>query len=163
MEFNFLAILVAAIIPIVMGFIWYNPKVFGIAWMREAEMTEEKMKSGNMLVIFLVSLVLSILLAFSVQMLTIHQMGAMGMIGGDPSAEGVLPTFQAFMDDYGTAFRTFKHGALHGALSGVFMFFPVIAINGMFERKSWKYIMINGLYWTVSLTIMGAIVCGWTA
>jgi hypothetical protein len=41
------------------------------------------------------------------------------------------------------------------------MFTPVIAINGMFERKSWKYILINGLYWTVSLTIMGAIVCGW--
>ena len=163
MEFNFLAILVAAIIPIVMGFIWYNPKVFGIAWMREAEMTEEKMKSGNMLVIFLVSLVLSILLAFSVQMLTIHQMGAMGMIGGDPLVEGVKPSFQAFMDDYGTAFRTFKHGAFHGVLSGIFLFFPVIAINGMFERKSWKYILINSLYWTVCLTIMGAIVCGWTA
>ena len=26
MEFNFLAILVAAIVPILIGFVWYNPK-----------------------------------------------------------------------------------------------------------------------------------------
>ncbi|MBR9844614.1 MAG: DUF1761 domain-containing protein [Algicola sp.] len=161
MEFNLLAILVAAVVPIVLGFIWYNPKTFGTAWAREAEMTEEKMKSGNMPVIFLVSLLLSFILAFFVQMLTIHQFGALGMIGGDPASGEVLPSYQAFMDDYGNAFRTFKHGALHGAIAGIFMFTPVIAINGMFERKSWKYILINGMYWTLSLTIMGAIVCGW--
>ena len=40
MEFNFLAILVAAIAPLVLGFLWYNPKLFGNVWMREAEMTE---------------------------------------------------------------------------------------------------------------------------
>jgi hypothetical protein len=161
MEINFLAILVAAIVPLIMGFIWYNPKFLGTAWMREAEMTEDKMKSGNMAVIFGMSLVFSFLLAFFVQMLTIHQFGALGMIGGDPAADGILPSFQAFMDDYGTHFRTYKHGALHGAMAGIFMFMPVIAINGLFERKSWKYILINGMYWTVCLTIMGAIVCGW--
>jgi len=161
MEFNFLAIFVAAIVPLILGFIWYNPKTFGNVWMREAEMTEEKMKKGNMPVIFLGSLVLSFLLAFSIQMLTNHQTGAYSLMGGDPSL--AKPSYEAFMADYGNAFRTFKHGALHGALAGVFMFIPVIAINGMFERKSWKYIMINGLYWTTCLTVMGAIVCGWTA
>jgi hypothetical protein len=161
MEFNFLAIFVAAIVPIVLGFFWYNPKTLGTVWAREAEMTEEKIRSGNMPVIFIASLIFSFLLAFFVQMLTIHQFGALGMIGGDPLAEGVLPSYQAFMDDYGNAFRTYKHGALHGALAGVFLFLPVIGINAMFERKSWKYILINGAYWTLCLTIMGAIVCGW--
>ena len=52
MEFNFLAILVAAVVPMVLGFLWYNPALFGNAWMRESGMTEEKMKSGNMGVIF---------------------------------------------------------------------------------------------------------------
>ncbi|WP_456438948.1 DUF1761 domain-containing protein [Psychroserpens sp.] len=159
MEINFLAILVAAIVPLVLGFAWYNPKIFGITWAREAEMTEEKMKSGNMPVIFLVSLLFSFILAFFVQMLTIHQFGALGMIGGDPSI--AKPSYDAFMADYGNAFRTFKHGALHGLLGGLFMFTPVIAINAMFERKSWKYVLINGMYWTLCLTIMGAIVCGW--
>ena len=161
MEINFLAILVAAIVPLVLGFIWYNPKFLGTVWMREAEMTEEKMKSGNMAVIFGLSLLLSFLLAFFVQTLTIHQFGALGMIGGDPAADGILPSFQAFMDDYGNAYRTYKHGAFHGLLAGIFIVFPILATNGMFERKSWKLTFINTGYWTLALTIMGAIVCGW--
>jgi hypothetical protein len=159
MEINFLAILVAAVVPILLGFVWYNPKTFGTSWAREAEMTEEKMKKGNITIIFIVSLLLSFILAFFVQMLTIHQFGAIGMVGGDPTI--AEPSYDAFMADYGNAYRTYKHGALHGLLAGLFMFLPVIAINGMFERKSWKYILINGMYWTVALTIMGAIVCGW--
>ena len=67
MEFNFLAILVAAITPLILGFLWYNPKLFGNAWMREEEMTEEKMKGGNMAIIFGLTLVLSFLLALFVQ------------------------------------------------------------------------------------------------
>ena len=159
MELNFLAILVAAIVPLFIGFIWYGPMLFQNAWMREAGMTEEKMKSSNMAVIFLVSLLLSVLLAFFTQFLVIHQVGAMGMIGGDPT--DALPSFQAFMDDYGTSYRTFKHGALHGAMAGIFFVLPVMATNGLFERKSWKLTFINVGYWTLCLAIMGAIVCGW--
>ena len=72
MEFNFLAILVAAIAPLVLGFLWYNPKLFGNVWMREAEMTEEKMKSGNIALIFGLTWFLSFILAFFLQQLTNH-------------------------------------------------------------------------------------------
>lgn len=159
MEFNLFAIIVAAIVPMIIGFVWYNPKVFGNAWMQASGVTEEKLKTGNMAVIFGVTLVLSFLLSFFVQSLVIHQVGAYGMIGGEPAK--ALPSYEAFMNDYKDVFRTFKHGALHGVLSGVFLFFPVIAINALFERKSWKYIFINAGYWIVSLAAMGAIVCGW--
>ncbi|WP_347402806.1 DUF1761 domain-containing protein [Winogradskyella marincola] len=161
LEFNFLAIFVASLVPLILGFLWYNPAVFGKAWMKESGMTEEKMKGGNMGVIFGVSFLLSLLLAFFTQVFTIHQFGALGMIGGDPTVEGVLPSFQAFMDDYGTNFRTFKHGAFHGFLTGLFFVLPILAINGLFERNSWKHTFINVGYWTLTLTIMGAIVCGW--
>ena len=161
MEMNYLAILVAAIVPMILGFLWYNPVLFGNVWMRESGMTEEKMKSGNMAVIFGVSLLFSILLSAMLQSLVIHQMGATQLIGGDPTVEGVLPSYQAFMADYGSGFRTFKHGALHGLLAGVFIVLPIMGTNGLFERKSWKHIFINVGYWTVVLTIMGAILCGW--
>ena len=161
LEFNFLAIFVASLVPLILGFLWYNPAVFGKAWMKESGMTEEKMKGGNMGVIFGVSFLLSLLLAFFTQVFTIHQFGALGMIGGDPTVEGVLPSFQAFMDDYGTNFRSFKHGAFHGFLTGLFFVLPILAINGLFERNSWKHTFINVGYWTLALTIMGAIVCGW--
>lgn len=159
MELNFLAILVAAIVPLFIGFIWYGPMLFQNAWMRESGMTEEKMKNSNMAVIFIVSLLLSVLLAFFTQFLVIHQFGAMGMVGGDPT--DALPSFQAFMDDYGNSYRTYKHGALHGAMAGIFFVLPVMATNGLFERKSWKLTFINVGYWTLCLAIMGAIICGW--
>ena len=44
---NFVAIIVAALIPMIIGFIWYHPKVFGNTWMQVAGMTEEKVKTGN--------------------------------------------------------------------------------------------------------------------
>jgi hypothetical protein len=159
MEMNFYAILVAAASTLVVGAVWYSPMLFANAWMKESGLTEEQLKKGNMLKIFGLTFIFSIMIAMIMQVLTIHQFGAIGMVGGDPTK--ALPSYNAFMADYGTVFRTFKHGALHGFMSGLFFALPVIAINGLFERKSWKYIFIHAGYWIVCLTIMGAIVCGW--
>ncbi|MCU7615264.1 DUF1761 domain-containing protein [Chryseobacterium sp. GMJ5] len=161
MQINFLAILFASVVPLVMGFIWYNPKIFGKVWMKECGLTEEKMKSANMGLVFIFSIILSALIGFFLQFVTIHQFGALGMIGGDEKL--AKPSFMAFMNDYGTAYRSFGHGALHSFMSGIFFVFPLIAINAMFERKSWKYVMINSAYWTITITIMGGIICGWYA
>lgn len=159
MEMNFLAIFAAALTTIIIGFFWYGP-LFGNAWRSENGLTKEELKKGNMLKIFGLTFIFSILFAFIMQMLVIHQFGALGMIGGDVTV--AKQSYVDFMADYGNAFRTYKHGALHGFLSGLFLAFPMIAINGLFERKSWKYIFIHAGYWIVCMTIMGAIVCGWT-
>ena len=112
MEINFLALLAAAASTLVVGFIWYNPKVFGTIWMQESGMTQDKMKGANMALIFGLSVVYAFLIAMVIQMLSIHQWGAYSMVQGDPTH--IKPSFDAFMADYGSEFRTFKHGALHG-------------------------------------------------
>lgn len=157
MNINFLALALAAISTLVVGAIWYNPKVFGTIWMRESGTTEEKMKGANMIAIFGMSLIYAFFIAFIIQILVIHQFGAMGMVGGDPTK--ALPSYNAFMADYGTAFRTFKHGALHGFMTGLFLVLPVIGIGALYERRSWKYVLIAGGYWIVSCMIMGGIIC----
>lgn len=159
MEINFLALLAAAVSALIIGAIWYNPKVFGTAWMKAADMTEEKMQGANMAKIFILAFIFAFLLAFALQFLTIHQTGALGMVGGDPSL--AKPSFEAFMADYGTVFRTFKHGALHGTIAGIFIALPILGTNALFERKGAKYIFINAGYWIVTMAIMGGIVCGW--
>lgn len=159
MEINFLAILVAAVSALVVGFVWYNPKVFGNAWMKAAGMTEDQIKGGNMAVIFGMALLFAFLLAFGMQMLTIHQIGAFGMIGGDLA--NAKPSFTAFMEDYGNAYRDFGHGAFHGTFAGVLFAMSIIGTNALFERKSAKYILINSGYWIVTMAIMGGIVCAW--
>lgn len=161
MQINLLAILVAALATLPVGFIWYNPKVFGTIWMNETGMTEEKAKGANMLKVFGLTILFSFMIAFILQFLVIHQFGASGMIGGDPTAVDVKPSYAAFMADYATAFRTFKHGALHGFMTGLFLALPLVGINSLFERKSWKYILINGGYFIVCFTIMGGIICAW--
>ncbi len=153
---NFLAIGVAALSTLVVGFIWYHPKVFGTVWMHEAGLTEEQLKKGNMFIIFGLTLILSFLIALVVMMLSVHQMGATSLVG-DPAT--ALPSYQVFMDDYGMVYRTFKHGAFHGFLTGVLFALPLIAINGLFEHRSARYIFINSGYWIVSLTSGVVAVC----
>ena len=159
MEINFLALFVAALSTLVVGFVWYNPKVFGSIWMKESGMTEEKMQGGNMLLIFGVSLLYAFLISFILQMLTIHQFGALGMVGGDPSI--AKPSYEAFMADYGMAFRSFKHGALHGFMTGLFLALPIIGTNALYERRSFKYTLVTGGFWIVCFMIMGGIICAW--
>jgi hypothetical protein len=157
MEINFIALLLAALSTLVVGFIWYHPNVFGTIWMKESGMTEDKMKGSNMILIFSMSILYAFLISFVLQMLVIHQFGAMGMIGGDPSK--ALPSYSAFMTDYGTAFRTFKHGALHGFMTGLFLALPIIGVGALYERRSFKYVLIAGGYWVISCMIMGGIIC----
>ncbi len=160
MEFNFLTTAVAALIPLVMGFIWYGPMLFQKAWIKEMSFTEESLKGGNMALIFGLSYVLSFLMAFVLQTIVIHQFGVQStlMKSGESALSGNdLAYFQEFMATYGDRFRTFGHGALHGTMVGLLIGFPIMGINAMFERKSFKYVLINVGYWTVTLALMGGI------
>ncbi|MBQ4804035.1 DUF1761 domain-containing protein [Aquimarina sp. MMG015] len=166
MEFNLLIVAIAALVPIVLGFIWYNPKVFGTAWMNACGFTTEDLKGGNMAVIFIVSLILSLMLASSLPTMVIHQNGFFQSLMNEPdlTKEGteIYQYTQDFMNKYGTNFRTFKHGALHGAMAGIFLVLPVLGTNALFERKEVKYILVNVGYWTVCLALMGGIICEFT-
>ena len=159
MELNFLAILVAALSTLVVGFLWYNPKTFGTIWMRESGMTEEKMKGSNMALIFGMSIFYAFLMAMIINTIVVHQFGALGLIGGDPAL--AKPSYAAFMADYGGDFRTFKHGMLHGFMTGLFLALPIVGTNALYERRSWKYTLIVGGFWIVCFTIMGGILCAW--
>ncbi|WP_136668466.1 DUF1761 domain-containing protein [Flavobacterium sp. H122] len=157
MEFNLVSLLLAAASTLVVGFIWYNPKVFGGIWMRESGMTEEKIQGANMALIFGLSFVYAFFISFVLQFLTIHQFGAFGMIGGDIA--GAKPSYTAFINDYGNTFHTFKHGALHGFLAGLFLGLPLIGTNALYERRSFKYTLVTGGFWIVCFMIMGGIIC----
>ncbi len=166
MDINFLVILLAALVPMVMGFIWYNPKVFGTAWMAAAGISaEDKMKNPPMVKIFIVSFIFSLLLAFIMMPMVIHQMSLFSLVADDlkpgDTTSATAQWFQTSMETYGKNFRTFKHGALHGFIAGIFLVLPIIGTNALYEGKSTKYILISVGFWTVCMTIMGGIICQW--
>lgn len=169
MEINFIAILVAALIPMLLGFIWYHPKVFGKTWMQAAGMSEEKIKTGNMPLIFGVSFVCSLILAMVMNTLAYHDAfvgGAMyyatdNMYNPDPASE-LGQWWAYYQNNLAASNHTFKHGAFHGfVLAGLMLALPIMTTNALFERKGFKYIAVNVGYWIVCLTLMGGIIAAW--
>ena len=138
---NMLVVALAALVPLVMGFLYYNPKVFGNAWMKAAGVTQEQIEKGNKAVIFGSALVLSFLLSFFLFTAEVHQTDYSSLFANDPGfmEEGsdVMNNIAAFMETYGDRFRTFKHGAFHGSMVGIFIGLPILVTNGLFEAKSW--------------------------
>ncbi|MBK7478127.1 MAG: DUF1761 domain-containing protein [Haliscomenobacter sp.] len=162
---NFYLYFVTALIPLLIGFVWYHPKTFGNAWMKEADLTDEKMKGGNMLLTFGLTYVFGLLVSVVLGFTVIHQMHLYSVLAeepgiNDPNSE-IGMYVSDFMAKYGNNFRTFKHGAFHGTLTGLFLALPVLAVNALFERKSWRYILINASFWVVSFALIGGILSAW--
>lgn len=166
MDINFLIILAAAVIPMIIGAIWYNPKVFGNAWMNAAGLTEEKLKNASMAKIFIITFIFMFILAFVMQMLVIHQVHTMAILynqpdSGDPNSTS-MQMMKQFMELYGNSYRTFKHGAFHGTFAGIMIALPILGTNALFERRGFKYIAINAGYWIISMALMGGVICAFS-
>jgi hypothetical protein len=162
--FNFPVILAAALVPLLIGFIWYNPKVFGNIWMKGAGLTMDSPKY-NMALVFGLTYLFGIMAAMALYGIVIHQNAIFSTLMNEPGFQektGEAWTYaNDFMEKYGKNFRTFKHGALHGTITGVFLGIPLITVSALFERKPFSYIAINFGYWIITLAIMGGIVCQW--
>ncbi len=160
---NWWLLLPVALIPLVIGFIWYNPKVFGNAWMRTAEIDEERAQSGNMIKIFGLTYLFSLLAAYMIAIGSVHQSGIAMLFMGDPALEdpnSSISTFvNEFMTTYGDRHRSFFHGMIHGIETAIFYGLAFIGINCLFERRPFKYALIHIGYWTVCLAIMGGLLC----
>jgi hypothetical protein len=103
--------------------------------------------------------------AFSLQFNVIHQfhVGSMMMNQPDVHIPGSAANTELMdlMTKYGNEFRTFKHGALHGFMTGLFIVLPITAMTNMYERRSFKLTLIQAGYWIVGMMLMGGIICAW--
>jgi hypothetical protein len=164
MTFNWYMIFIAALVPLIVGFVWYNPKVFGNAWMTASGMTPEKAKGASMLKTFALTYLFSLFAAVAMVAVTIHQTHMFSILANDmqnaETAPAAMSYMAGFLEKYGSTFRTFKHGAFHGTLMGILLALPITTINALFEMRGFKYIAINAGFWIVSLALMGGLICG---
>jgi Protein of unknown function (DUF1761) len=134
---NWLAILVAAVASIVLGFLWYSPLLFAKAWTREmgydpndkAKMDEMRKSAGPA---YAGSLVASLLSAFTLALI-LHGMRAESL------HFGMMASFHIWLGFVATVQFT-------GAL---------------FAKQSMKLFAINTGYQLVCYLVMGAILILW--
>lgn len=128
---NYLAVLAAAVSTFVLGGLWYSPLLFGKAWMRANSFTDADLQTFSKARMFGWSFFFALVMALNL---------AMFLAG--PTANVTW-------------------GMAAGGLAGLGWVAMAIAIIGVFENRSWTYILINGGYMTVAFVIMGAIIGAW--
>jgi len=143
-DINFIAIIVAAIVPNALGALYYGP-IAGNAWLASIGKTREQVEPSNPALVYGGSLLLSFLAAFAIFFTT-------QMIHKDVNAAGEL---------YFASHQTFGHGALHGAALFGTLVMPVVISLGLFHKSSGKSILINVVFWTICFMIMGGITDVW--
>lgn len=141
MHMNFVAIAVAAIIPMVVGFIYYHPKVLGGMWMKANGFTLESMGTGPKPILYGLALVLSFLLA---TFLCINVTG---------------PGQQTAPD--GHSYVTFGHGVVHGLILTILFILPILATLAIFEKRSLNWVIVNLLYWGITVCLMAGLLSAW--
>jgi len=140
---NWLAIVVAGLIPMIMGMIFYGP-LFEKQWLSSLGKTKAEMEPNNPAITYGLSIVMAMLLAFSMKMVIemLHKDVANG--------ELILGST-----------HTFGHGAFHGMFMCLFLVVPVVVSLSLFQKNSGKNILLNVVFWLVTMAIMGAILDGW--
>lgn len=130
---NYVAVLLAGVASMVIGFIWYGP-LFGKMWMKLSGITKEKIEEGkkNMPVTYGTMFVGSLIMAYVLAHFTYFA-------GATTVAQGMQAGFWAWLGFVATV-----------GLSSI-----------LFEGKPMNLYFINVGYQLANLLVMGAIIAGW--
>lgn len=162
---NWIILFPTALVPVLLGVIWYSQAVFGKAWMNAAGLTPERLKGVKLPVLIIVAYIFGLMVSMALMSMVVHQIHVSSLLMDTPGfnepGSEVHDLFKGIMEKYGKNFRTFKHGAFHGVIASLFFAMPVIGMSAIFERRGFKYIAIHTGFWIVSLAIMGGILCAY--
>lgn len=138
-EVNWVAILVAAIASMAIGFVWYSPMVLGKPWMKLKGYTEESLKAAQkeMGKLYGLSFVLALITAF------------------------VLSHVITLSENF------YHYERIQTGLTSAFWMWlgfimPVQLTDQIFGEKKWQLFGINTGFQLVALLAMGVII-GWMA
>lgn len=138
---NWAAVAVSALVPMVIGFLYYHPKLAGGAWMKANGFTPESIGNGPKPILYGVALLLSFLLS----------MWMSSNVTGP--GQDVAPD--------GHSYATFGHGVVHGIINTIFLLLPVLGTLSIFEKRGWGWVFVNLGYWVITFCVMGGILSAW--
>lgn len=131
---NYLMILVAGIVNMAIGFLWYSPMLFEKPWMKLTGLTREKMKSSmkDLPKIMITSFIASLVMAFCLRHSVVYG-GAYNGVSGVPL------------------------GLMTGFFTWLGFIMPVQLTNVLFERLPFKLFLIHTGYHLVAILAMGIV------
>ena len=129
-EVTFLSILFAGVVSVVIGFVWYHPKVFGSAWIRLTNLSPEAVEQGKK------RMPLMAFFGLLASMLAAYVMNHFGIAWGVYDVIGAIEL---------------------GFWLWVGFVAPTMLGLVLWEQKSFKLYLINALYWLVSFIAMAII------
>ncbi|MEK7632147.1 MAG: DUF1761 domain-containing protein [Patescibacteria group bacterium] len=130
-DVNFVHVLVAGLVAMVLGGLWYSKILFGKSWMLLAGINEEAAKKEApmaYLKMFITALVAAYVLAVFV-----------GFAGAATFAEGAIVGFWLWLG----------------------FIFTVTMSSVIFEKRPWKLWLINNGYQVILLVISGGLLAAW--
>lgn len=122
------AVLVAALLPFAVGFLWYGP-LAGKAWQKEIGLSDKDLKNANMPMTFGLTFLANLVLVYVLA--------------------GLL--------NYNASELTASEGAKAGLLIGVAFQAMMLATQYLFAQKSLRLWLIDAGYTVLNTTIAGAI------
>lgn len=128
---NHWAVLVCAAANLALGALWYSPVLFFKAWKNENNLSDEQLKSINPGKVYTITFILALIASYN-----------MAFFLGDDKTDAAW-------------------GATAGFLTGFGFCAMIFTIIGLFEHRSWKYVLVNGGFITVYFTLIGFILGIW--
>ncbi len=157
---NWLIIPIAALFPLILGYIWYHPKIFGTKLSQIiGEPIVENRSLGKLVLIY----VFSILLAYILTLMSVHQSAIYQLFFMDPELANGSSQYNVFIKDfmaeYGDRHRSFGHGMVHGAEAGLMFGLALIGITTLMQNKPLKLVWIHIGFWVLCCSLMGGLTC----
>ncbi len=131
-DVNYIAVLVATVVAMVIGAVYYQPQVVGRAWMKTLGKTEEDFKNANQPVLYICAAIFTLLWTT------------------------VLAAAIGWADAH-----SLIDGATIGFLAWIGFAIPIVGVVFMFEGRKLVSQVITGGHYLIALVVQGAILGVW--
>ena len=132
MTMNYWAVLVAAVVYMILGALWYSPALFGKAWMKSIGKTKEQVTADASAANYIIGIIGSFIACYGIARLML-------MTGRTSITDGIMMA----------------------VLVGVCFVLTAFSINDTFEKRPCGLTVINILYHLVGFTVAGIIIGAW--
>ena len=131
-DVNYFAVVVATIVGLIIGTIYYMPQALGRAWMKTIGKTEEELRGASGPTMYVIAAVLTFLFAT------------------------ILAAAIGWADAH-----TLGGGALVGLLLWIGLAVPIVGMVFLFEGRKLVSHAITGGHYLIALVVKGAIIGAW--